>query len=93
MTYLLDTNICIHFLNSSASVLAERILEAGPNPLLANSVTMAELRFGAARPSQPEANRRQVETLDRELAVADLAYGAHFGKLKEDALSRARPIP
>lgn len=95
MTYLLDTNTCIRFLNNRSSVVAERVSELGPDLVVVSSLTIAELLFGAARSSRPEANRQRVETFTRELRVVafDHTCAGHFGRLKADLFSRGRPIP
>lgn len=93
--FLLDTNTCIYYLNGSYEELTRRVLAAGPDQLAISALTVAELRFGAARSSKPEANRQRLVTFFREVAILpfDRLCGEHFGRLKAALLSRGRPIP
>jgi len=93
--FLLDTNTCIYYLNGSHEELTRRVLAAGPDQLAVSALTVAELRFGAARSSRPEANRERLVTFFRELSILpfDRLCGEHFGRLKADLLSRGRPVP
>lgn len=93
--FLLDTNTCIYYLNGTYPELARRVLAAGPDQLAISALTVAELRFGAARSSRPEANRERLATFFRELDILpfDHLCAEHFGRLKAELLSRGRPIP
>ncbi len=93
--FLLDTNTCIYYLNGSHLELTRSILAAGPDQLAISALTVAELRFGAARSSRPEANRERLGTFFRELTILpfDRLCGEHFGRLKAELFSRGRPIP
>lgn len=93
--FLLDTNTCIYYLNGTHPELTRRVVAAGPDQLAISALSVAELRFGAARSSKPEANRARLATFFRELAILpfDRLCGEHFGRLKADLLSRGRPIP
>lgn len=93
--FLLDTNICIHYLNGSYAGLTRRVLAAGPELLAVSALTVAELQLGAERSSRPEANRERLEVFFRELNVVpfDTLCGERFGRMKADLLNRGRPIP
>ena len=95
MMFLLDTNICIHYLNGSHGGLTRRVLAAGPELLAVSALTVAELQFGAERSSRPEANRERLGVFFRELNVVpfDPLCGERFGRMKADLLNRGRPIP
>ena len=41
--YLLDTNVCIHFMKNSVPVLTERLLAHDPSELAISSITVLEL--------------------------------------------------
>ncbi|MBT9586310.1 type II toxin-antitoxin system VapC family toxin [bacterium] len=49
MSYLLDTNICIAFLNGTDPALRDRLMAMDPTSLLLCSVVKAELAFGARK--------------------------------------------
>ena len=49
MTYLLDTNTCIQYLNGRSRRVAERLCSRLPVEIVVCSVVKAELRYGAER--------------------------------------------
>ena len=57
MTYMLDTNACIHYLNHPVSPIRRRMELLRPVDVLVCSVVKAELYYGANR------SRRKPETL------------------------------
>ena len=95
MSYLLDTNICIHYLNGDNKILVERILELGPEPLAVSTLSLAELHFGAARSARPEANRERIRFFVRELPALDFdqACAARFGRMKASLATAGQLIP
>lgn len=95
MSYLLDTNVCIHYLNGENRDLVERILMAGPEPLAISTLSLAELHFGAARSARPEANRARVAAFVNELPTLsfDEACAEPFGRIKASLAALGRPIP
>ncbi len=62
MRYLLDTNICIYFLKGKYN-LVERFDEIGIDNLYISEITVAELKFGAAKSNRPEKNKPIIENL------------------------------
>ena len=61
MTWLLDTNACIRYLNGRAPLLRARIDAATPAEIAVCSVVKAELFSGAARSNNPAAARAKQE--------------------------------
>ncbi len=53
MRYLLDTNICIYFLKGRYN-LVEKFDQIGFDNLYISEITVAELKFGAAKSNKPE---------------------------------------
>lgn len=53
MRWLLDTNICIHFLNGRGPNVRDRIAQADPAELAVCSVVKAEIYYGALRSRDP----------------------------------------
>ncbi len=47
MKYLLDTNVCIHLLRGSSSILCKKILEVNDEDICIPSIVRFELYFGA----------------------------------------------
>jgi len=66
MQYLLDTNICIHYINGEFN-LAARIDAVGLANCFLSSVTIAELTYGIANsaPSRRANNRRNLIELQQ----------------------------
>ncbi len=93
--YLLDTNVCIHYLNGDDEELVERILALGPEPLAISALSLAELHFGAARSARPEANRDRIAAFVRELPTLsfDDDCAEHFGRIKAILADVGQPIP
>jgi tRNA(fMet)-specific endonuclease VapC len=61
MKYLLDTNICIYFLNQHPKVVA-RMNQAADDDLGISIVTIAELQFGAYNSQKVEHNLNRITT-------------------------------
>lgn len=66
--YLLDTNICIHFLGDEYNI-KERIEKAGLENCLVSEVTIAELKFGAENSLNKEKNRRTINDFVKKFSV------------------------
>ena len=49
MTYLLDTNACIRYLNGRSQQVRNRLESAAPEDVALCSIVKAELYYGAAR--------------------------------------------
>jgi tRNA(fMet)-specific endonuclease VapC len=82
MAYLLDTDICIGIINRRAPKVIAKLQEFQPGDLFVSTITVAELRFGAAK---SQAVRRNHEALDSFLLpfmlldfdeLSATAYGA-----------------
>lgn len=89
MRYLLDTNVCVDYLNGRYPAVIERWQACDPRWLGIGSVAMAELRYGAEKSHRREANHRQLDRLFAELTevVFDAEAALQYGRLR-DALER-----
>lgn len=67
MSYLLDTNVCIHYLRGDESELKTRFLEHGPERVSLCSVVKAELLFGARKSQRAHANLLVLERFFQSL--------------------------
>src|SRR5687768_17230048 len=56
MTYLLDTNACVRYLNGRSSQLRDRLDAVDPDEVVLCSIVEAELYFGSAKSRWPEKN-------------------------------------
>ena len=71
MTYLLDTNICIYFLNRHPEVI-KRVAQCRYNEIAISIVTLAELQFGAYNSIQVENNIKRIEFFLERIQLLDL---------------------
>lgn len=62
MRYLLDTNVCVVYLNGRSSSVRERLLATPSDEIAVCSVVKAELFYGAFRSNNPK------RTLERQQA-------------------------
>lgn len=66
MKYLLDTNICIYFLKGKYG-LVEKIEQIGLENLYISEITIAELKFGAAKSDRPIKNKAVIEAFVEQI--------------------------
>ncbi len=59
MIYLLDTNICIHYLNGQFAI-AEKLKKIGFHNVAISEITLAELIFGAEKSQKTAKNRQAI---------------------------------
>ncbi len=62
MTYLLDTNTCIRYLNGRSPQVRNILESLSPEEVALCSVVKAELLYGAARARHPERTMAHIET-------------------------------
>ncbi len=56
MSYLLDTNACIEYLNSTNNLIAERLKQFPANEIILCDVVKSELYYGAYKSSKKDRN-------------------------------------
>ena len=66
--YLLDTNICIHFLGDKYNIKG-KIEKAGLENCLVSEVTIAELKFGAENSQNKEKNRKTIDDFTKKFSI------------------------
>ena len=66
--YLLDTDVSINYLRGSAKI-AQKISEAGLANFCLSEITVAELKYGAAKSDRPEVHRLQVEAFCGDFGI------------------------
>lgn len=82
MKYLLDTNICIHFLRGKFSLL-EKFQEVGIENCTISEITLAELVFGAENSSNPKKNHELIENLTNQMTILPIFNAIYlYGKEK-----------
>ncbi|NEZ63893.1 type II toxin-antitoxin system VapC family toxin [Leptolyngbyaceae cyanobacterium CCMR0082] len=94
MHYLLDTNVCVVYLNGRSTKVRDRLLATPLNEMAVCSVVKAELFYGAMRSNNPtETIKRQQEFLQQfvSLPFGDEAAKA-FGRIRAQLASVGTPI-
>jgi tRNA(fMet)-specific endonuclease VapC len=82
--YLLDTNICIRYLNRRSEAIIRRLESESPDDLVVCSVTRAELIFGAMKSQNTDKTRtQQREFLEPLLSLPfDDRAAEHYGRIR-----------
>jgi tRNA(fMet)-specific endonuclease VapC len=86
MTWLLDANACIRYLNRRSPCLKAKLDTADPAQILVCSVVKAEMYFGAARSRNPDralAEQRLFFSRFRSLSFDDAAAES-YAKIRAD---------
>lgn len=94
MTYLLDTNVCIRYLNGRSPGVLSRLQALQPTDVVVCAVVKAELFYGAQRSQNPErslAVQRQFLQPYRSLPFDDAAAEL-AGLLRAQFADQGRPI-
>ena len=84
MTYLLDTNVCIRYLNGQSVEVRSRMEAVEPKDIALCSIVKAELLFGAVK---SQAGARNIDRLGRFFSIFD-SYP--FDDKAAEAYARAR---
>lgn len=94
MTYLLDTNVCIRYMNGRAPAVLQHLQALQPTDIVVCAVVKAELFYGAHRSHNPErslAIQRQFLQPYRSLPFDDAAAEI-AGQLRAQLASSGTPI-
>jgi tRNA(fMet)-specific endonuclease VapC len=83
MKYLLDTNICIYFLNKNGLVV-EEIKRIPDEDLAISIITVGELEYGAYNSEKIENNQRRIEFLKNKIKTLNIDFEIvkEYGKIK-----------
>lgn len=95
MKYLLDANVCIHFLRKKGSLLVkQRLLAHPPSDLVLCAPVTAELYHGAARSTIPTTSRAQVDAFVRKFVVLpmDDAAASTYAAVRSGLEAKGWPI-
>ena len=94
MKYMLDTNTCVFVLRSKPLCVTERFQQCADDEVCVSTITVAELRFGADKSLQPEANHDKLSKFLMEVEIVDFDPGAAdaYGVIRADLERRGQPI-
>ena len=94
MRYLLDTNICIYYINEKPSHIMEKVHQCMLDGICISAITLAELEHGVAKSAYPEQN---ADKLAQFLSIFDvLPFGGEaataYGIIQADLQRKGTPI-
>lgn len=94
MRYLLDTNVCVDYLNGRYPAVTRRIQSSPPKDLCISSVAIAELRYGADKSARRRKNHGRIDVLVDEIQCLDfdLEAAAAFGGVRSDLENKGQVI-
>lgn len=86
MSYLLDSNICIHFFRGKFGII-DKLKEVGLENYAISEITLAELVFGAEKSNHPDRNHKVIEKFILQLTVLPIfdaipTYGKEKARLQ-----------
>jgi tRNA(fMet)-specific endonuclease VapC len=83
MKYLLDTNICVYFLNKNPAVI-NRLQQIADDDIAVSIISIAELKFGAYNSHKIESNLEKVEHFKNIIQTIGITsdIADQFGRIK-----------
>jgi len=92
--YLLDTNICVFLFRRKFPSVLQRLHQTQAGEVGISAVTLAELRYGADRSSDPPKNHAVIDAFLTTVAVVEFREDAArlYGLVRSDLESRGTPI-
>ncbi len=90
MRYLLDTNVCVDYLNGRYPSVTERLHRCRPIDVCSSAIVAAELRYGAEKSGRRRQNHVRLDQFLAEIAVVDfdaeasILYGRVRAALERD---------
>ena len=71
MKYLLDTNLCVFLFRRKFPSVLQRLHQTQPGEVGISAVTLAELRYGADKSSDPSKNHAVIDAFLTTVAVLE----------------------
>jgi tRNA(fMet)-specific endonuclease VapC len=92
--YLLDSNVCIDYLNGRFPAVIARIQASAREDLRVSSVVVGELRYSADRSRLVRSNHARIDALLAEIECVDfdLAAAAEYGRVRARLEAAGTPI-
>ena len=94
MMFLLDTNVCIRFLEGRSEPLRKKFLSVAASQKCLCSVVVAELLFGAAKSQRKEQTLSVLLPFIQRFKLFDFDLNAaqHFAEIRSALAAQGRPI-
>ena len=92
--FLLDTNVCIKFLNGKSTTVEEKFRQHSPSDIVICSVVKAELLFGARNSQRIDANLQRLKLFFSPLQSLsfDDRCADEYGLIRSDLTAQGRLI-
>lgn len=78
MTYFIDTNTCIYFLNGKFPSLREKFLSISPKDIKISSVVKGELLLGAFKSNARDKTTNKVEEFLKPFEIAEFSNSMSY---------------
>ncbi len=94
MIYLLDTNVCIRYLNSRSTAIRRKLLSTPEAEIVLCSVVKAELLFGAAKGDNKAKRLAQLDLFFARFVSLpfDDRAAKVYGRIRAELEKQGRPI-
>jgi tRNA(fMet)-specific endonuclease VapC len=94
MKYLLDTNVCIQYLNQRSEKIIQRLQDLSDIDIVVCSIVKAELFYGAMRTNNPaKTMQKQQEFLNRFISLKfDDECAVIYGEIRSKLAAKGTPI-
>jgi tRNA(fMet)-specific endonuclease VapC len=94
MTYLLDTNTCIRFLNGRSDSIRRRFDSLEASDLSLCSIVKAELLYGAVKSARPEENLEKLSQFFQRFVSLpfDDSAAEMYGRIRTRLEKHGKPI-
>jgi len=94
MTYLLDANTCIKFLNGQSESVRQRFESLPFSDLALCSIVKAELFYGAMKSARPQANLEKLHAFFERFVSypVDDAAAEVYGRIRAQLAGKGKPI-
>jgi len=92
--YLLDTNVCIRYLNGRSEAIMRRLRQESPADIAVCSVVKAELFYGAQRSHNPKRSldKQQLFLGPFHSFPFDDAAAEQYGRIRAELAAKGTPI-
>ncbi|MTJ46433.1 type II toxin-antitoxin system VapC family toxin [Dolichospermum sp. UHCC 0259] len=94
MKYLLDSNVCIQYLNKRSEKIIQRLQDLSDIDIVVCSIVKAELFYGAMRTHNPaKTMQKQQEFLNRFISLKfDDECAVIYGEIRSKLAAKGTPI-
>ena len=94
MRYLLDTNVCVRYLNDPNSVVTRRVRVTPPEDIVLCSIVKAELFYGAMKSNNPQRTLAvQQQFLSQFISLPFDDHAAElYGRIRATLATQGTPI-